>query len=507
MIQAARENYTTSTPHLFRHTLSPRTSSDLRSNYPGLADTPRSVNSFVSFPSTTSAPFSPQSTMYQQTYQPAAPQDVSLTPPFGPQENFDKEYTILDSSGHRVTPTIHGKIEKGFFLANDHTWTCYRRNYFSVQCSYSLDIYTPHGAYFLQRPKHENAQIQAIAMSISAVVDGSGGKAIELIQHTPKRDKGPQTAVTKEKLVPVPPGKQHTDPRTFTAMSTYSQASAYPPPHLPFQTDDNPPYAGASTAGHTPTGQTHQTHTFERIQFKSATANNGKRRAQQQYYHLIIELWVDIRSRREASPEWHKVAQRQSEQVVVRGRSPSHYQAENNQGGAPRGGAGGTGGGSPGSAAFGPSGPRYASSGMGGNLALGGSSGMPGTYRPHQFSLDPGPLTSHSASSSSSISGGAMDGVGGIMKEEDSKSTEGNFEGSYSYYPGPLYENNLPPPAGGKHASSAPSPTDDLRRIKDEHGGAHHGMPPVWPGRCGHFQATESSRGYYPFPEYNTAGY
>jgi meiosis-specific transcription factor NDT80 len=69
-------------------------------------------------------------------------------------------------------------------------------------------------------------------------------------------------------------------------------------------------------------------HTFERIQFKNATANNGKRRAQQQYYHLKAELWADIRLDHTRIPVWVKVAHRVSNPVVVRGRSPSHYKNE-----------------------------------------------------------------------------------------------------------------------------------------------------------------------------------
>ena len=64
-------------------------------------------------------------------------------------------------------------------------------------------------------------------------------------------------------------------------------------------------------------------HIYERLQFQRATLNNGKRRAQQQYYHLVVELYADIG--RGPRPEWHKISTKQSEAVVVRGRSPGHY--------------------------------------------------------------------------------------------------------------------------------------------------------------------------------------
>ena len=67
-------------------------------------------------------------------------------------------------------------------------------------------------------------------------------------------------------------------------------------------------------------------HTFERIQFKQATANNGKRRAAQQYYHVVVELFVDLGT--QIPEQFAKVAYRKSAKMIVRGRSPGHYQTE-----------------------------------------------------------------------------------------------------------------------------------------------------------------------------------
>ena len=66
-------------------------------------------------------------------------------------------------------------------------------------------------------------------------------------------------------------------------------------------------------------------HTFERIQFKQATANNGKRRTPQQYYHLLVELHINVRTQN--NPHWIKVAQRKSTKIIMRGRSKGAAQA------------------------------------------------------------------------------------------------------------------------------------------------------------------------------------
>jgi hypothetical protein len=67
-------------------------------------------------------------------------------------------------------------------------------------------------------------------------------------------------------------------------------------------------------------GNNHSIVTFERVQFKTATANNGKRRAAQQYYVLLVELYAET-----SAGKTFRVATAQSAPLVVRGRSPGHY--------------------------------------------------------------------------------------------------------------------------------------------------------------------------------------
>jgi hypothetical protein len=67
--------------------------------------------------------------------------------------------------------------------------------------------------------------------------------------------------------------------------------------------------------------------TFERLQFKTATANNGKRRAAQQYYEIVINLYANVSHQK--SPIL--VATCNSDPLVVRGRSPGHYSDSHSQ--------------------------------------------------------------------------------------------------------------------------------------------------------------------------------
>lgn len=235
---------------------------------------------------------------------------------------------LVDGRQRTVHPELHAKIDKGFFQA-DNDWTCYRRNYFAVACSYKLkpesggEVSGP--IYIRSKP---NRSVEKFAMCIAACIDNDENKPIELVQHTPKRDKGPQTTPEKKILNANPSGQ----------LGTISSSSmvAYPPAS-PFSSHHPEPsyYAGTplTSPPPPPPADELQSTTYERIQFKKATANNGKRRAAQQYFYILVELYAGYRKAAAAGKsstgvndfEWQKVAVRMSAQMVVRGRSPGHY--------------------------------------------------------------------------------------------------------------------------------------------------------------------------------------
>jgi len=172
------------------------------------------------------------------------------------------------------------KIDRGFFLT-DNDWTCYRRNYFQVSSSFTaLDASSQR----LELPCFIQTEtgwwtITQFLINVSAKTS-TNTRDIELVQHTAKRDKGPQ-------LIPQP---RPCDPQSA--------------PVLNFRQD---PESRAVV-------------TFERLQFKSATANNGKRRAAQQYHIIVMELFA-----RCDNGSLIKVALCESAPLVVRGRAPGHY--------------------------------------------------------------------------------------------------------------------------------------------------------------------------------------
>ncbi|EEY14871.1 conserved hypothetical protein [Verticillium alfalfae VaMs.102] len=222
---------------------------------------------------------------------------------------------------------IQGNIDKGFFQS-DCEWTCYRRNYFSCICSYSLSPYYPsQSLQFQQLGSKQPLNVFGFAMSISAVVADNDSHTIELVQHTPKRDKGPIAKPDKVRLLPKPLQPVH------HPLGLYAHDSGMGGP-------SRMAYPDAFSGGHHAGDAYQNEHTFERIQFKQATANNGKRRAAQQYYHLVIELWADVGA--QAAEKFVRVAYRKSAKMIVRGRSPGHYQGERR--GSTSSGPGGSGG-------------------------------------------------------------------------------------------------------------------------------------------------------------------
>ena len=148
--------------------------------------------------------------------------------------------------------------------------------------------------------------IRTLAICITARVSGEENKIVDLVQHTPKCDKGPLGPPEKIKLMPSPPGVlgPYSEP---AALSTGSQLS----------NDYDPSYQASSQNSH----QNPTLANFDRIQFKYVTAGNGKRREAQQYFHIVVELFAEIPTSQSSEGQWVKVASKTSARMVVRGSS------------------------------------------------------------------------------------------------------------------------------------------------------------------------------------------
>ena len=266
-------------------------------------------------------PFSSTNSAY---HQPTMPLETTSRPGSTRQDGppFDVTvviHPVITSRHHQLTPDIAASIQKGFFQV-DGKWTCYRRNYFTVSCSFNFRTTSYDGQLYLQRHSNHQAEpISQFAVSISAKTaimnNNQESEVRALIQHTPKRDKATESIPGKVAIQPAPVPALAGSAALSGNRTLYANHPQVSPGLL---LDYSTTYS--STQYQTPP----TAHTFERIQFQKATANNGKRRAQQQYFHIVVELSADV-SRAGESAQWVKIATKQSEPMVVRGRSPGHY--------------------------------------------------------------------------------------------------------------------------------------------------------------------------------------
>ncbi|MCJ1284502.1 hypothetical protein MMC26_003835 [Xylographa opegraphella] len=456
--------------------------------------------------------------------------EAPCVPPFDTTKQF---HQIVDANGSSIHVDLQARIDKGFFKA-ESDWTCYRRNYFSVACCYCLkpDVDLSTRQLYLLGSSNRD-RIQSFSVLITAKIDGEEGKVIDLVQHTPKRDKGPMGPPDRTEVAPHPSGNLG----VFNSGVTYST-----------ETQMSSDFSQAYPTG----GQTQNVANFDRIQFKKATANNGKRRAAQQYFHIIVELYAKVSRGTSSEMQEVKVAHRVSAPMVVRGRSPGHYSDERRGSSTSMGPSGGSGGdynhGQRDSGSAGPSGVAHGS--ISGLSYTTSSHGGSGGYQTHHTTLVRSPTASHSdPSSESSSNRGNRGGFGGRHShpaptlEEAANIDE--YPG-YQYFPATLYETpnhiepsragssgfrcDLPKP-GDNPVSTSSSITDFIMSpriptshdssksyVKAEqprkhllegltHGHSEYGtnaymassnhIPSVL-RTCGRFQGVESSKGYYP---------
>lgn len=180
--------------------------------------------------------------------------------PLGPYFKPTKQTCNLYSLDHSRTYTarIYPRLERGFFIA-ENDWTCYRRNYFQVVSAFTAFDATGAKIEFPCLVDIEGRGMRTVTQfSLHVTSKSSTGREIELIQHTAKRDKGPQMIPQPKHCEPseYAPNVNGCGPNTLTARR--------------FDPDCK------------------STVVWERVQFKSATANNGKR-----YLDLLFVIFSE----------------------------------------------------------------------------------------------------------------------------------------------------------------------------------------------------------------------
>lgn len=122
---------------------------------------------------------------------PRSSNQYRIGPPFGPTEVITP---IFDDKFVSCTPEISARIDRGFDFI-DGGWVGYKRNYFTlVACFrfYNQPLDICHKRKFLYADFGKLVQIKAFKLSIRHTCLDQENFQTTLVQHTAKRDRGPQ---------------------------------------------------------------------------------------------------------------------------------------------------------------------------------------------------------------------------------------------------------------------------------------------------------------------------
>lgn len=248
---------------------------------------------FEGFATTFEDPFSYSTRAYEPT-----PNPDPLDEPSSPLELDNKllgfsepmrNFNVIDDAGNIADLHLGAELYGMFFVAEDVfggenagrplELTCYRRNLW--QCSGQITL--PRAVSHLIDEQGRQFPIFELSASISAL-ESIEGKATEIISIPWKSSNPPANEESKV---------------------------AAAPPFVPLD---------LSTAPELDATRVSLPVSWKRLQFKHATANNGRRKGLQQHYVVQINLLGKMKS-----GEMVKIAEIQSGPVIVRGRSPRNF--------------------------------------------------------------------------------------------------------------------------------------------------------------------------------------
>lgn len=240
-------------------------------------------------------------TAQQETLDQLAPESTSIDRDnellnFQP---INYQYALLDYSLQRTSISLHARLHGMFFMAdpanapglfppmNAPELTCYRRNLFQVTGTITL----PRNLRYVMTDRGDRLPIVAHELTISATESVEGGpvKLISVPWKTPINSP------------PIPPeDKTEKEPAVIPL-----DLISYHDPDVELATI---PFS------------------WKRLQFRIATANNGRRKELQQHFVARLKVMAILSSGDRVS-----VAEARSAAIVVRGRSPRNFSARKDQ--------------------------------------------------------------------------------------------------------------------------------------------------------------------------------
>lgn len=205
------------------------------------------------------------------------------------------DYTLLDYTYHRTTISLSAQLHGMFFLA-ESPWaaagdaqaapselTCYRRNLFQI----TGEITLPRTLRYIMTEAGEQIPIIGQELVISAT-ESTEGNAVKIISVPWKTPVNPNATATEDKVEREPPSIP------LDMMNVQELDSDFA--SFPFQ--------------------------WKRLQFRIATANNGRRKELQQHFVVRLKVLASL-----ATGGKIPICEVQSGAIIVRGRSPRNFQS------------------------------------------------------------------------------------------------------------------------------------------------------------------------------------
>lgn len=208
-----------------------------------------------------------------------------------PQYNF----TLLDDSFRRSSVNINAQLHGMFFLAESQ-WpatpdapppppelTCYRRNLFQITGNITL----PRNLRYVFTDDGSRIPIYELELTVSAT-ESVEGNVVKIISVPWKTPSGGEASKPEDKVEKEPPSI------ALDKMSGQDLDTDFTT--FPIQ--------------------------WKRLQFRIATANNGRRKELQQHFTLHLKIMASLSTGGKIS-----IAEAQSGAIIVRGRSPRNFAA------------------------------------------------------------------------------------------------------------------------------------------------------------------------------------
>lgn len=205
------------------------------------------------------------------------------------------DHALLDYTYRRTTMSLAAQLHGMFFLA-ESPWastgdtqntpselTCYRRNLFQI----TGEITMPRTLRFILTEQGEQIPILGQELAISAT-ESTEGNSVKIISVPWKTPANPSAPVVEDKVEREPPSIP------LDLMNVQELDSDFAT--VPFQ--------------------------WKRLQFRIATANNGRRKELQQHFVVRLRVVATL-----ATGGKIPICEVQSSAIIVRGRSPRNFQS------------------------------------------------------------------------------------------------------------------------------------------------------------------------------------